>query len=155
MNIIFLDLDGVICLPPQWNGRAKFEGESICEFDKESVKLLNELIERTKARIVLSSSWRVLFDLELLKRWFKHEGVIGEIIAKTPRIPGYQRGTEIQEWLDKYENIVDNFIILDDNTDMLHLKPRLIHTLMGPWENQIYGITRQNVEDAVKLMETK
>jgi hypothetical protein len=44
MNIIFLDIDGVICL-----GR---------EIDQECLKNLKAIVDVTSARIVLSSSWR-------------------------------------------------------------------------------------------------
>ena len=62
-KIIFLDIDGVL------NSMDYFEQTKDCkgytEINPEKVKLLKEIVDRTGAEIVLSSTWR---DLEKKKR---------------------------------------------------------------------------------------
>jgi hypothetical protein len=60
----------------------------------------------------------------------------------------YERGYEIQDWLDwsgKYDqNKVDKFVIIDDDSDMVHLTPQLVKT------NARVGFT---LDDAFKVLE--
>jgi len=94
--------------------------------DSDAVKLLNETIEKTGAKIVVSSSWRLHNSVKEITEYLVSKGFIGEIIDRTPRFSGKSRGTEIQAWLE--DNEVDNFVILDDDSDMDHLTPKLVHT---------------------------
>jgi hypothetical protein len=113
---IFLDIDGVMVnydamiLPHL--------GDNYAQFSVESVNTLNDIIEKTNANIVISSSWRNnLGDDEanlkwirdiFIKRGFKHPK---KIIGQTVR--GYQyvikgsnlpivRGNEIKQWVDTH-----------------------------------------------------
>jgi hypothetical protein len=137
-KIIFLDIDGVLNLIPQ--GRDKFGPI----FHTHFVDNLRFLIEQTNAKIVISSSWRfntiktlgfsqdemikyyenntfdIMVDgLEFCQELWKFRNLPGEIIAITPHIDMCKRGLEIQEWLDKNKDSVSNYVILDDDTDML------------------------------------
>jgi hypothetical protein len=56
MKIIFLDIDGVISTPdcvPITDGK-------YYALNRECIKVLNEVMEKTGARLVLSSSWKHL-----------------------------------------------------------------------------------------------
>jgi len=158
MKIIFLDIDGVICNREQWRTRIKVDGEILCHFDPKAVGLLNELTDGTGAKFVLSSTWR-MHPIETLKKHFKNEFVSGEIIGVTPRHSGLNvwRGNEIQDWLDKNKELnVESFVILDDDIDMEHLRPRLVHTMThdettGEW---VEGLTEKHVAKALDLLNT-
>ncbi len=138
MKVVFLDIDGVLCKFIGNEDRARaynenedggdFEDVWLHYFDKEAVANLNYLIEATGAKIVVSSTWRISY-YKYLEKYFKHQGITGEIIGKTVRLPGEERGHEIQIYLDEHRGLIESFVILDDDSDMAHLKSSLIQTL--------------------------
>lgn len=90
MKVIFLDFDGVlVTVHDRYTA-----GSPFCVFN------LNRIIEATGAKIVVSSSWRILFEMEELTRFLKEWGVQGEVIGKTPVNHDGERGDEIQAWLN-------------------------------------------------------
>jgi len=138
MKIIFLDFDGVLNShwymlenPKEWN-KAMAEENQI---DPENVAILNKIVKETGAKIVISSSWRLIRTKEQLTTYLQKRGFIGEVIDMTPDgifqngiWHGAERGMEIQAWLDSSKEPVESFVILDDNSDMAHLKHKLILT---------------------------
>jgi len=116
-------------------------------FDPRCVANLNAIVKATNAKFVLSSSWRMLFDMETMVDFLKHQKVTGELIDYTNRFYG-DRGHEIQEWLDRHPEI-ESFVILDDDEDMVHLTPRLVRTT---WEK---GLEEHHVEQAIALLNKK
>jgi hypothetical protein len=54
MNLIFLDIDGVL------NGHQRQPGSPYCGIQQENVKPFNWLLERLEPQIVLSSAWRYI-----------------------------------------------------------------------------------------------
>lgn len=120
MKVIFLDADGVLNSGEGLKQHINKNGfNGILEYSKiedKPLKLLQEIIEKTSAKIVLSSSWKNSKRLyEKLERRLKDFGM--EIYDITPSLgSGTQRGDEIREWL--FKNETENFIILDDDYDM-------------------------------------
>jgi hypothetical protein len=89
---LFMDHDGVICLPEQFGRRRKFtpsDGwKSVFDgFDPKAVKVLNKILEATDAEIVISSDWRFHGDLELLQQVYRDCGVIKVPIGMTTKGP--------------------------------------------------------------------
>ncbi|BAL83067.1 hypothetical protein SELR_13590 [Selenomonas ruminantium subsp. lactilytica TAM6421] len=110
INVIFLDVDGVL-------NSAK-DGYSIKLSTDLHLKLLKRIVKATKAKIVLSSSWRIGWtpaSRNLLNR-FKDFGL--EIMDCTPKLPESCRGDEIKQWLNDSEYEIGRFVILDDEADM-------------------------------------
>lgn len=153
MKVIFLDIDGVL----NFNGcRDKIGG--IYFVNDNKIKLLKEIIDRTNAKIVLSSTWRFGWfdrdygmntvhaeDFTKLEEKLKEFGI--EFLSRTPRTQDRYRGNEIKQWLDKWGGeAVEKFIIIDDDTDMKPYMDRLIQT---SFKN---GLMTKNVERAVKLL---
>ena len=100
MKVIFLDHDGVICLPNQWGGRHKKEKEyrkdkklsydepvsidaRFDNFDKKCVNILNEIIEEIECEIVVTSDWRVKATLEEMGIYYENQGIIKKPIDFT------------------------------------------------------------------------
>lgn len=124
MKVIFLDIDGVLnnegytlMLHDRLLGREQYLqllrdlGEM--PFDYRSCILLQKLIHETKAKIVLSSTWRLSnTHIEGIK---KYAGI--DIMDKTPRLDTI-RGREIQQYLNSHTEI-ENYVIIDDDSDML------------------------------------
>ena len=115
-KIIFLDIDGVLRTHKsdlEWSNQLNtpvLKGVNRL-FSKSAVDNLNEVIILTKAKIVVTSTWRINLSVEELNKIFKERGVIGEVIDKTSINFG-GRGLEIKEWLDN--NSVTNYVVLDD-----------------------------------------
>lgn len=120
MKVIFLDVDGVLNSGEGLKQHINKNGfNGILEYSKiedKPLKLLQEIIEKTSAKIVLSSSWKNSKRLyEKLERRLRDCGM--EICDITPSIGIENRkGYEIKRWLDNNE--VENFVILDDEADM-------------------------------------
>ncbi len=162
MKIVFLDMDGVVNSAAFYENRfVKAEPGVVAghplyranHIDPGLVALLNELLTRSGAVCVLSSTWRLLFGIKYTLPALRARGFTGEIVAVTPDTAqkvgalhvGHERGHEIQEWLDAHPEVTD-FIILDDSADMAHLAPRLVRT---SWQR---GLEREHVERAVKML---
>jgi len=107
MNILFLDIDGVLNCKTTSERHDGFIG-----IDPVLLERLHDICIQTDVKIVLSSTWRLL-DKDYLKN------VIGiDFIDVTPDLRGVARGYEINSWLSTHHD-VNAFAILDDDTDML------------------------------------
>lgn len=142
MKIIFLDFDGVITTY-----------KSGYNIDPEKVKLLLKIVEETGAKIVISSSWRS-HNIETTREKLGNLTFMKHVIDVTPRFTvrdydgdywSVPRGMEINHWLDKHD--VDNYVILDDESDMLlEQKKHFVKT-------DIYkGLSEKGVEKAIKIL---
>lgn len=143
MKVIFLDIDGVLI------NRKSCMKRYDCP-DEGCVANFNTLLERTGAKIVMSSCWRVGRTVPELQKLLDNWGVKGAVVIdKTPSTNfNEQRGTEIGRWLKAYTGEpIESFIIIDDDADMGQFLPRLVHTRFEP------GLTKNDVEMAVKLFE--
>lgn len=100
-KIIFLDVDGVINIPPY------------DKFDKRCLDNLWKIIQQTKAKIVVSSSWRtgrVDLTKEALMEGGFYDVLLDEIVGETVRRWDFVdnksylkivRGNEIGTWVDR------------------------------------------------------
>lgn len=155
MKVIFLDVDGVLINLSCW-GKGKRSGlES--RADSRCVKALNHVTDTTGAKIVVSSVWR-LGGLKRIREILQSWGVTGKVIGVTPDLArttsnspiliAVERGDEIQAWLDASRFSIESFAIIDDDSDMKHLKPRLVKT---EFED---GFTMNHASRAIELLST-
>ena len=138
MKIIMLDFDGVV--------DAFNEPQSLRCLSKKCVANLNILLERSGASIVVTSTWRILHPLADLRQILVNAGFRfpERIIGITPR--GYgARGYEIWRWLTDHPG-VEEFVILDDDSDMEPFMDRLVRT------DSDTGLTDLDVEKALKIL---
>ena len=112
MDVIFLDFDGVL------NTR-RFRTVHSGMIDEKHMIFLRRIVETTGARVVLSTSWRIHWDVLPenrsetgweIDRIFGKYGI--EIVGKVSE--GLDRAKEIQHWLDGHPN-VERYVILDDS----------------------------------------
>jgi hypothetical protein len=108
MKVIFLDIDGVLNCDKTPNPR-KFP----YIIDKKLLVRLNSLLENTKAKVVLSSSWRC-DPVGLLAA--KHYDV--PFIDVCPDKPNSPRGKEMLQWLANHPRVT-RYAIIDDEDDGL------------------------------------
>ncbi len=177
MKIIFLDIDGVLnCQEAYRNGFCEYvnldENHSYQKFYPPSKELLNKLIDETKAKIVISSTWRKS-GLEYMKKVWENEKMSGEIIGLTPSfyhkdLGSIPRGSEINHWLeeqklrqifwseDRQQEYIDNsgienFIIIDDDGDMLYSQRKhFVHVLPAP--RNFNGFNTEYYEQALNIL---
>ena len=149
MKIIFLDFDGVLNSEAWWAREKQCQAEyggvwSHYDLDERAIDRLNTIVHKTGAKVVVSSTWRKIHPLEELQAILRAVGFTGEVIDHTPgaghlaakslngaTVEGHKcRGEEIQSWLDHHseEDPVESFVILDDDSDMAHLAPKLVQT---------------------------
>lgn len=143
------DIDGVINSEDYAIYRyvtKKFDSDAF--IDERAVAFLNYIIDETKARIILSSSWRGDFD-ETNERLI-NAGCKYELFDKTPYLESRHRGSEIQAWIDEYEKThepLESYVILDDDDDMLpEQKNNFVHC------NFQHGLTCVDVYKAIDIL---
>jgi hypothetical protein len=143
VKVIFLDFDGVLNSSRFYAVRPSHE----FKLDRVAVSRVNELLERTGAKVVVSSVWRIGRSVEALQDVLEEYGFRGRVIGRTPQLRAAVRGEEIREWLTTHPNIdVTSFVIIDDDADMVDLSDRLVQT------THRYGITRRHVLVASRML---
>jgi len=112
-NIIFLDIDGV--LATENDAEQEWHEQFAYPFDKGCVAVFNELLHITGAEIILSSDWKISYsdDLIQLDQLFRHNGIAKSPMGVTPDLGG-NRNKEIASWINKNENSINRFLIVDD-----------------------------------------
>ena len=142
MKVIFLDHDGVICLSGNWGSRFKKQQKArkklsqdvmsmpvdarFDNFDKKAIKVLNEILEKTGAEIVVSSDWKVWCSVEEMGDYYEKHGITkrpidftGNVLDLT-RVTWHRnwdlegtRSTEIQDWLKEHPEVT-HWVAIDD-----------------------------------------
>lgn len=163
INVIFLDIDGVLNTPRfQMIQIKNFECdayESQFNFDPICMRNLKELIDKTDAYIVVSSTWRFDPDPRYMNEIvnnLKLYGIVDRIIGVTPDLSEKYnsmliRGHEIKQWIKENKNTfnIDKFVIIDDDNDMFDL---IDHLAECDYED---GFINEVKEIALKIMEVK
>ena len=148
MKVIFLDFDGVL------NSEKYIQslGEQGVIIDPSRMALLKHIVDETKAKIVLSSSWREHWEKETHKCTDTGRQINSifnnfrlEIFDKTPKLKG--REEEIKAWLNKHKEVT-SFAVLDDmilSADFL--KGHFVKT-----SRFFDGLDESDVEKAVRIL---
>ena len=157
MKVIFLDIDGVLNTT---STTEMFEEYTFVEDEK--VQLLKQLVTRTGAKIVLSSSWRYgwwvkrkvnptpsdLSSIRLFEALEKKLSEYGlELLDHTDETS--TRGQEITWWLENWDGEpIESFVILDD----MHPSYLLPHTSHVVSTSISKGLTQTHVDRAVSML---
>ena len=162
-KIIFLDIDGVINTK-EWHSKMTKDtpkDEYGYAFDPIAVANLAHIIDKTGAEIVISSSWK-FYGVPKLRDMWKKRNLPGTILDITPNTIsdemllnanldefqlGVCRGNEIKEWLSRHEDIISNYVIIDDFDDMLSEQED--HVVLT---ESLIGITEWDAEKAIKIL---
>lgn len=169
-RIVFLDIDGVLNSEPFLAERVRIRNEMrekgqlqeprhplvwwSEQIDTASVLVLNQILEKSGADVVMSSAWRCMLEPEPMREVLVSRGFRGKIIGSTPELwskfgrneiilPAC-RGDEIQAWLDHHP--ADASLILDDRDDMGKLRPWLLQ--IDPME----GLREKHVGPALERL---
>lgn len=147
-KIIFLDIDGVLVTR---ESRQRFNSARV--FSPECVMVLKSIVEKTGAKIVISSTWRFHGNWEesIRERFAVAGWPDPPIVDKTPILvdfPGF-RGDEISAWLLAPPE-VECFIIIDDVNDFAPDQlPRFVQTDAGE------GLTMAHRDRCITLLGPK
>lgn len=153
---IFLDFDGVITTE-----KSRFN------LDKEKCDRIQYIIDKTNAKVVISSTWRmntleetinylntITDRVPFVVSWI--DNIVGVTIRsyhylrkpEDKKLPSIPRGWEIKQWIE--ENIKDKdyrYVILDDDMDMLlEQKSNFIHTC------SFEGLSKSNMYQAINIL---
>ena len=146
MKIIFLDIDGVLI---KWDniGSINPYWSFVDEFDRSCINNLLYIIEKTWAKLVISSSWRhELWSLR--KTWLSYWLDWDLIIWVTPSKTNKGRNWEIKQWLAWNPNITD-WITIDDcyySLDWCREQNRLVQPDVNKW------LTREEARIAINIL---
>ena len=163
MKAIFLDIDGVL----NDSNPANFVS-SACRlhlpdelYNLEDIfpiyiNRLNNIIEATQAKIIISSSWRDTHPIAIIEKMFVMKGFKypGSVIDKTNKLKPINigvnheypdRGDEIADWI-KWNSPIESFTILDDwKFEHFNMFPeRFVHIQDG--------LEDKHVEKAIKIL---
>ena len=164
-KIAFLDIDGVLnsnqtCFyfrmnDINQNGYGGFfdkyetpTNANVC-WGQDLVDNLRTIVEKTNAKIVISSTWRINHPVKQFIEMFKvYYWENAPVIDKTIHT-GERRGYEIQDYLDKHPDVT-NYVILDDSSDMLDSqREHFVKT------SPSFGLTKEDAERAIAILERK
>jgi len=126
MNILFLDIDGVLIT--EWSNlqpRNAWFKDFAKPFSPESVEVINQIIEQFDLQIVLTSDWKYVFELKHLIEFFEFNNINakpklmpydyrGEFRdrVKFPNYKELRRTKEISTYITEFRP--SNFLIIDD-----------------------------------------
>lgn len=147
MKLVFLDIDGVLNSVAWWKHLHMEGRQDHNALDPGAIHNLNAITRATGASIVVSSTWRLLHSFAWLTGHLKAMGVEAEVLDYTPEsTPRQYRGWEIARWLAERGDDVEGFVILDDDSDMVHLTSWHVQT------DPMRGLLAEHVDLAVRRM---
>lgn len=125
-RIIFTDIDGVLNV----NYKKKWK--------KSCVDLYNKITEELNLYTVITSTWRIPYDIDKLNEIFRNQGITRKILGTTILLQPSIRGLEILEYIER--NNIREYCITDDNiTNITGYVNNIVHI------NNDYGITEKDI----------
>lgn len=152
---IYLDLDGVLATSAQFYSKKRHPEWDCYRFDLKCVKVFNEILEKTNAKIILSSDWKTHYDLKTMNNIFEWNGIITPISDFTPTLWGEKftklqelelcRATEILHHVHNHKNEIGSWVAIDDlNLHDLLPEENFVQT---PRQNE--GIKQTNIKTKI------
>lgn len=153
MKIIFLDFDGV--MDTAYYDHILSKDGLPCNdsfgvvFDPRCVSNLKEIIDRTGANIVVSSSWKCFMTYKDFLDMWEYRGLPGFVTDVTPT-PGTRRkrGDEIDAWLNECKDECQ-YVIIDDLDSSNFNEHQLLRLLVV---NPYNGIDEDTVQRAIAIL---
>lgn len=150
MKVIFLDIDGVLNSDEYIDSIKGKEMTAENEIDMEKVRLLEQAINQTGAKVVLTASGRYAQVGRYLRKVLSQMAIFTDATPYMNNI----RGLEIKEWL-RQNNDVEDFVILDDEIFESYdeeLLSKLIKISNGNGRNLGEGLLQKDVDEIVNRL---
>lgn len=141
VNIIFLDIDGVLNSEYFYKVSPHYTWDLLNPY---SVKLLNELSDKYNAKIVLISTWVKTYGIKTIKEVFVKNQLRVKVVGSID-ISAVNKGEGIKEYLKNLKYNLKNvrYIVIDDE----EVYPRnLVKT------NPEYGLTEIEYKQADRYL---
>lgn len=183
-NIIFLDIDGVLNGYNKWNlfgwkiacftnsKKIKNWYRKVSDpvgIHERKVKRLAKIVKATNAKVVMSSSWRFGWWNTPYEKQFEDQRKLTDLLNKyhievidiTPKSSDGRRDKEITEWLSKHKDMVNNFVILDDERYDLEcfVNLGLVQTssvkkgqMIKGHDSEDTGLKNRHVKEAINIL---
>lgn len=169
IKFIFLDIDGVLnsdiymssdeyfaecnSLGIDPVGRNVIDKAHYLHIDPSAVKLVNILVERSGAKVILSSTWRCKYSLTELNIMFQKRGATFQIDGVTPAKMSWRpRGHDIRSFFNEFykKSITPEAFVIIDDIDEFSLYPsHLVQT------SEETGLTQEDVTKALKILKVE
>lgn len=148
-TVLILDLDGVLITTSPWKPD-EIHPDGYSDFNAESVKNLNDLLQFANFEIWLSSTRRTVKSLEEFNQIFKNRNIEGEIIGFLPSHKHRLSRREEIEYFIEQRKLVD-YLIIDDDKSLNGLvdKSRLVLTEL------LVGFNREKLIEAKRKLQVK
>jgi hypothetical protein len=118
--VILLDIDGVLETSPSWR-KPEIGPDGFMLFNKHSAENLADILLKTSASVILTSTHRIIFSITEWLNIFQLRGLKIKSLFKlndTVSISEMKdRGSEIKEWVDNFGHGV-NYVIIDDDSSI-------------------------------------
>jgi len=128
-KVIFLDIDGVLATTEEFYMSRNYRDYNSTArrlsipypFNQGCVQIFNEILEKTGAEIVLSSDWRLYWDIGDLDEIFKFN-----LVSKSPKTCTLRnkrklsssheddRSWQISQYLEKHSGKIKSWVAIDD-----------------------------------------
>lgn len=166
MNVIFLDLDGVVNDDEHVNaalvGRAHITSFSLdlaqrCT-DPVRVARIQRICDETNARVVIVSAWRRWATVEEITEVLRRVGLSAPVLGAVGgvKMSADLRADAALEWLDEHPD-VSGWVVIDDTVNHYgypskrgprYHNPRFIGRVVHPRD----GITDADADEAVRIL---
>lgn len=159
MRVLFLDIDGVLNSDAYLKANpGSFDRSGpdayVSMFDPAACARLRTVLTVTGAKLVISSSWRVVHRDEEIARYLAARGITTPIVGHTPQliddvvdhanvVRAAQRGDEIAAWLKEHPE-VHAYAVVDDSDDMDAVRDRFVRTTWahGMLDEHVHRLVR-------------
>ena len=161
-RVLFLDINGVLD-SPAWYKRENdriFAQTGVRKplvdvLDPTSIKLLDNIIERTNASIVITSAWREHYGLDGTVARLEDAGFnyLEHVIGCTGNVHEGQsgRGKEVLEWLEQRPGIT-HWCVVDDYRFDIPKSNKFDFSNRIQITNGAIGLTARDVEIIVRVL---
>ena len=161
MKVIFLDIDGVLNANEDFGGRNKPNPSihGILGVTTARIKRLKQIVDKTDAKIVLTSSWKEayinntkyhvdIYGKYLREKLRKSNVYIFDTTLNYESKGSEYRGAGIKAWLNAHKNVT-NWIVLDDEIFCDYDKDIMNHLIKTSYET---GLTDELVNKAIDML---
>lgn len=147
MNILILDLDGVLITTPSWKGD-EIDTDGYFKFSEPLVNNLNILLESYKMEIWLSSSRRKMKTLDEFNEIFSNRNIKQSISGFVDSYDeSLSRREEVIKFLSKKEYV--NLLIIDDDKSFRSFDKLFNHQWVET--NQHSGFDSESLDYALEI----